>query len=95
MSQVISVLIQSLDDVAAGKQLVSPEIAATLHEAEFVNLTILEGGTATKRTSVGIVARDTKTNEHVLIQCTAEMFQTLAGAVQGAVLRFEHDSHGK
>jgi hypothetical protein len=82
-----NVHIQSLADVAAGKPLIEnldATLAQPTHTADFG---ILEGGCQSGATSVMLVLRDTN-GRGLIFECSAQHFETMAGAVRGAVARF-------
>ena len=83
----INVHIQSLADVNARKPIIEDMDVARSKRAATCDLAILESGTVSGATSVMLVLSD-ESGASFYHECSAEQFQTLAGAVRGAVARF-------
>lgn len=83
----ISVTVQSLEDVKAGKPLVEGIEAANIHEADQFQVAILERGTKGGQTSLMFILEDGHGNANIA-QMTGNQFEMLVGAFRGALERF-------
>lgn len=84
---VVKVKIQSLQDVADGipiKEGITPETVVNCPEITFG---ILEAGMQSGKTSCMFILENGD-GKHYVAECSAEMFETMAGAVKGAKERF-------
>ena len=83
----VKVRIQSLEDVSNGipiKEGISKETVVNCPEITFA---ILEGGMQSGKTSCMFILENGD-GKHYVAECSAEMFETMAGAVKGAKERF-------
>lgn len=83
----INVYIQSLEDVAQRKPTIPDLDQARAQPAHATDLAILEAGCVSGNTSVILVLRDAE-GKALYYECSAQQFETMAGAVRGAVARF-------
>ncbi|AMJ65019.1 hypothetical protein [Hymenobacter sp. PAMC 26628] len=83
----LSVTIQSLQDVAAGKPIAADVDVDNMRHATAITVGILEAGTVSGATSLMFILQDAH-GKAVVGECTANQFEMLVGAFRGAVGRF-------
>ena len=84
---ITEVVIQSLEDAKSGKALIEGIPKERITKAKELTVGILEGGMQSGKTSVMFILKDGNTAK--VAEMSVNNFEMLAGAVKGAVERFE------
>lgn len=90
----LKILIQSLNDVANGKPMLEGVTPEQVKETTDITIAIQEHGTVGGQNSLMILLKNAD-GSISMGQITAGLFESLVGAYNGAVQRFESEKAGK